>query len=470
VIELPSTPETPVAEAKARWRALVDAEVYWTSRLASYRSDARPIPAELDEAAATLRKGGLGKAFASLTGASRMARDLCRRVGVGELPEDLDALAAHVRAVEEFEADRSLRGALGPAWHGLGTPIDEVHDALKLRDFLRKTVLSLPGGAAVVQRAAALAPDRLELLTTFAPSCKRLLSLSEETRARLDETPSDRLVAEGRLRVAALSDFLAIDPHRLLAGLDAPIRRIAHAHTLALRIGRVRSTLCGHATASQATALGSSEERIVALMNAIAWTRSIRASDLQENIKSDLLSHRAQETREAIGAAAGEWRDIHVAREAALSRLTEFGAQGMCDLPPDDLVRLIDDLSTRGHELAEFIPLRRLRRRLDAVGLSEFLAASEHALRRAWPHSVPLRGDRRRTPRGHSAPGRGARREQRRIARGASAGIRRARPGQDRDRPRRRAGQAAPGHPAGWRAGWTQEDLDGNETARQRVL
>ena len=112
-------------------------------------------------------------------------------------------------------------------------------------------------------------------------------------------------------------------------------------------------------------------------MNAIAWTRTIRASDLQENIKSDLLLHRAQETREAIGAAAREWRDIHVAREAALSRLTEFGAQGICDLPPDALVRLVDDLSTRGQELAEFIPLRRLRRRLDAVGLSEFLAACD---------------------------------------------------------------------------------------------
>ena len=298
-------------------------------------------------------------------------------MGVGELPEDLDALAAHVRAVEEFEADQSLRAALGPAWHGLGTPIDEVRDGIKLRDFLRKTVLSLPGGAAVVQRVAAFAPDRLELLTTFAPSCKRLLSLPEETRARLDDTPSDRLVAEGRDRVAALSDFLAIDPLRLLAGLDAPIHRIAHAHTLAMRIGRVRSTLCGHATAAQATALGSSEERIAAVMKAIAWTRSIRASDLQDNIKSDLLSHRSKETCEAIGAAAGEWREIHVAREEALSHLTEFGAQGMCDLPPDDLVRLIDDLSTRSHELAEFIPLRRLRRQLDADGLSEFLAACD---------------------------------------------------------------------------------------------
>jgi uncharacterized protein DUF4011/AAA domain-containing protein len=470
VIELPSTPEAPVAEAEGRWRALADAEVFWTGRLASYRSDARPVPAELDEAAATLRKGGLGKAFASLTGALRTARDLCRRVGVGELPEDLGALAAHVRAVEEFEADQSLRAALGSAWHGLGTSIDEVHDALKLRDFLRKTVLSLPGGAAVVQRAVALAPDKLELLTTFAPSCKTLLCLSEETRARLDDTPSDRLVAEGRLRVVALSDFLAIDPHRLLADLDAPIRRIALAHSLALRIGRVRSTLCRHATASQATALGSSKERIVAVMNAIAWTRSIRASDLQENIKSDLLSHRAQETCEAIGAAAGEWRDIHVAREAALSRLTEFGAQGMCDLPPVALVRLIDDLSTRGRELAEFIPLRRLRRRLDATRVVGVPGRLRHALRRAWPHSPPLRGDCRRTPCGRSAPGRGARRKQRRSARGASALVRRARPGKDRDRPRRRSGQTAPGHPADWRAGWSQEDLDGNEAARQRVL
>ena len=470
VIELPLTSEALVAEAKGRWRALVDAEVFWTGRLASYRSDARPVPAELDEAAATLRKGGLGKAFAWLTGASRMARDLCRRVGVGELPEDLDALAAHVRAVEEFEADQSLRAALGSAWHGLGTPIDEVHDGLKLRDFLRKTVLSLPGGAAVVQRAAALAPDRLELLTTFAPSCKRLLSLSEETRARLDDTPSDRLVAEGRLRVATLSDFLAIDPHRLLAGLDAPIRRIAHAHTLALRIGRVRSTLCGHATASQATALGSSEERIAAVMNAIAWTRSIRASDLQDNIKSDLLSHRAKETCEAIGAAAGEWRDIHVAREAALSRLTEFGAQGICDLPPDDLVRLIDDLSTRGHELAEFIPLRRLRRRSTRSDCRSFWPpATAHSVE---PSRIPVLFEAIVAERRAAA----ARRAEGLAANNGALLEARRRAFAERDRAKIVTDRAAvrakllAGHPADWRAGWAQEDLDGNEAARQRVL
>ena len=388
VIELPSTLEALVAEAKVRWHALVDADVFWTRRLSGYRPDARPVPAELDEAAAILRKGGLGKAFASLTGASRTARDLCRRLGVGELSEDLGALAGHIRAVGEFEADQNLRAALGAAWVGLGTPVDEVHGGIKLRDFLCKTVLSLPGGSAVVQRVAALAPDKLELLTTLAPSCKRLLGLPEKTRAHLDETPSDGLVAQGRRRVAVLSAFLAIDPHRMLAGLDAPIRRIAYAHTLGMRIGRVRSTLCGHATASQATALGPSEERIAALMNAIAWTRSIRASDLQDNIKSDLLLRPAKETREAIGAAASEWGDIQVAHEALLSHLTEFGAQGMCDLPPDDAVRMVDDLSARGHELTDFIALRRLRRKLDAAGLSGFLAACDrHSVE---PSRIPL--------------------------------------------------------------------------------
>lgn len=376
VIELPSTPEALVAEGRSRWRALMDAEVSWGSKLSSYHPHSRPVPVELDEAAATLRKAGFGKAFASITGAARAARDLSRRVGV-ESAEDLEALAAHVRAVEEFETDQGLGAALGPAWRGLSTPLDDVHDGVKARDLLRKAVLSLPNGAAVVQRVAALVPDKLDVLTTFAPSCERLVSLPEECRARLDDTPSDRLVAEGRRRVAALSEFLAVDPLRLLAGLDAPIRRVAHAHTLTMRIARVHSTLCGHATAAQAIALGSTEERIAAVMKAIAWTRSIRASGLQDNIKADLLSHRTKETCDAIRAAIGDWRNIQSAREEILADLIEFGAHGISDLPPEGLVQLVDDLSIRGPELAEFIPLRRLRQRLDAIGLSEFLVACD---------------------------------------------------------------------------------------------
>ncbi len=155
-----------------------------------------------------------------------------------------------------------------------------------------------------------------------------------------------------------------------------------------MRVDRVRSTLTGHATSPQATALGSSEGRIATAMYAIAWTRSIHAVDLQDNIKSGLLSDRAKETREAIKMAAGEWREIQAAREAAMSQLMEFGVQGICDLPPNDLMRLVDDLSTRRQELADFIVLRRQRRRLDAAGLSEFLAACDnHSVE---PSRIPL--------------------------------------------------------------------------------
>ena len=123
-------------------------------------------------------------------------------------------------------------------------------------------------------------------------------------------------------------------------------------------------------------------------MNAIAWIRSVRACQLQETIKSDLLSHRAKVARQAIRAAAGEWRHIRTAHETALSSLRRFGAEGLAGLIPDDLVRLVDDLSTRGQELSEFVGLRRLRRPLDAAGLSEFLAACDrHSVE---PGRIPL--------------------------------------------------------------------------------
>jgi hypothetical protein len=67
--------------------------------------------------------------------------------------------------------------------------------------------------------------------------------------------------------------------------------------------------------------------------------------------------------------------------EAARVKLREFGAESVADEAAPELVSLIEDLSARGQELAEFIALRQLRRRLDATGLSDFLAACDrHAL------------------------------------------------------------------------------------------
>ena len=202
----------------------------------------------------------------------------------------------------------------------------------------------------------------------------------------------------------------------------------------------------------------------------LAGVRSIQASDLQDSIKSDLLSRRAKETREAIGAAASEWRDIQPAREAVLSHLTDFGAQGMCDLPPDDLVGLVDDLSTRGDELKDFAELRRLRRRLDAAGLSEFLAACDrHSVE---PSRIPLLFDAIVVERRAAS----ARRAEGLVANNGASLEARRRVFAERDRAKILADRATVrakllrGRPSVWLAGRIQENLDGNEAALERVL
>ena len=48
-----------------------------------------------------------------------------------------------------------------------------------------------------------------------------------------------------------------------------------------------------------------------------------------------------------------------------------------CDIPPDELIPLVDDLAQRRDELAEFVSLRQTRRRLEAQGIAELLAACD---------------------------------------------------------------------------------------------
>ena len=379
IVELPHACEGSVADAMGRWRPLVDAEASWIAN--GYRPEVHPAPADLDAAAATLRKGGIGKAFAVLTGSVRAARELCHRIGIDAFPVKIDALAVHVRAVQAFEDDQDIASLFGPAWRGLNTPAEDVRDGVKLRNFLKKSLLHLPGGDGVVERVMALSVDAIASLAPAGPACKRFLVLAPEAEARLGDTPIDRFVLDARRRIAALREFLSIDPHRLLSDFNAPISQIADAHTLLGRAERVRSTLAGYATAVQASALGSSYDRITATTRAIAWTRSIRASGMKEEAKSLLLSHQAGEVRETIRQAARKWAAIVENHMAALASLADFGAEALAAKPHSDLLPLIDDLSERGPELSEFVALRQRRRRLDAAGLAEFLSACDlHAV------------------------------------------------------------------------------------------
>jgi hypothetical protein len=164
---------------------------------------------------------------------------------------------------------------------------------------------------------------------------------------------------------------------RALAGLDASICQIAHAHDLVTRIGRIRQTLAGHTSAATATSLGSSRERLVALGEAVAWAGAVRAAPIPDDLRERLLSREAGKAREALATAAREWAVVKKEYDGALARLREFEAESLTDLSPNKLIPLVDDLEARGVELSSFISIRQGRQKLSAVGMTDFLTVCD---------------------------------------------------------------------------------------------
>lgn len=75
-------------------------------------------------------------------------------------------------------------------------------------------------------------------------------------------------------------------------------------------------------------------------MRAADWVKAVRRAGVKPEVSAALLSDRARETRGEFQCAAAEWRSIDAAGEAALAALIEFGAQDLCELPPDELIPL----------------------------------------------------------------------------------------------------------------------------------
>jgi very-short-patch-repair endonuclease len=378
LLQLQEADERDVANAQTQLRTLLEADANWSSRLFGYGLGIRPIPRSLEAAAAILRKAGLGKLIAKLGGASREALALCNKLGADpSRPEDLDDLARHVRDLAAFENDGALRRLFGPAWAGLSTPVDSVREGVRIRLYMRSKIEPLAGGNEVLERAMMLSPEQAATLALFQDDCGRFLDLSTDTWNRLGEAHPTQLLNEIRTRISFLTEFLAIDPMRVLAGLDAPLRGIAHAHTVVTRLGRIRETLAGHATAAAAVSLGSSRERIGALGEAIAWVKSVTAAPIPGHLRERLLSGEAVEAHRAVAIAAHEWADIEKEFEGTFVDLTEFGVEAFASLPPNELIPLVDGLETRRAELSSFINIRQLRAKLAATGLTDFLAACE---------------------------------------------------------------------------------------------
>ena len=107
----------------------------------------------------------------------KAARAAAANLGTDPEPDRLEALAEHVAAVRAFEADETLAILFGPAWAGLGTPMEDVKEGLQLRDLILRTVQQHPGADLVIRRAMAMTPEGMAELSPHHEACKRVFSL-----------------------------------------------------------------------------------------------------------------------------------------------------------------------------------------------------------------------------------------------------------------------------------------------------
>ena len=214
LLQLRQAGESDVVNAQTRLKMLLEGDAKWSSWLSGYRIDGRPDPRNLETAAATLRKRGLGKLAAKFGGAKRQATDHCDRLGADpSRPEDLDGLAQHLRDLAAFENDADLQRLFGPAWAGLSTPVDAVCQGVRIRLYLRSKIESLAGGNDVLARTLALSPEQASSLAPLRDACRTFLELTAAHR-KLGETPPVQLLSESRARISSLTNFLDVDPMR----------------------------------------------------------------------------------------------------------------------------------------------------------------------------------------------------------------------------------------------------------------
>ena len=373
IVELPHASSDDVNACLLRWQGLRQAEAGWASKAPGYRSDARPEPEELISAAQVLRKMGVGKLFAAIGGKSKAARAVAADIGVEPDPDRLEALAGHVAAVRAFEEDEASATLFGGAWGGLSTPVEDVKDGLHLRDLMLKSVSSHPDASEVAKRAMAMTPDAMAQLGPHHEACKAMFLLPTELRQRLTDEPAAAFAQSLRAKAENLRSFLAVDPGRWLAEVNAPFRRIAHAHSVLGRAKRVADGLNERASGALATRLGTSQAAIETARKAITWTKAVQATGLNPDIKTKLLSRDAASAVGKFRQATADWMTLEEAGDAVRAALAEFGAQDLCEIAPSEAMRFADSLDGRDDELADYLMVKRLRARLEIHGLKDLL-------------------------------------------------------------------------------------------------
>src|SRR5262249_31712818 len=352
---------------KERWSIIATKEANWRRDLALYGSKPWPDPDDIEVAAATLRKSGMGKAFASLTGAAKTAREFAAQFGLTSSPNAVDRLvwlAAHVRAVRTFEGDDAAAGILGASWKGLSTPFNEIGAGIELRELFLNRIGELPHGAEVAERLINLPPTSFGDLAE--PHCVaraiEFCRAPRDIRSHFDHRPVERFMADCREEIAVMQKLIAVDPARSLADIVLPIRDIAEIASLMANRDSAQRQIEASPVKEAARDLGRTAADVVRATSAIEWVRAVRRSNPPRELYVKLLSSNAAEERVHLRTAAkcaAELRDRYANLIGRMA--TEFGVTSVGALDPKELGNKAEMLILHVDELPDFLAVRRYR-------------------------------------------------------------------------------------------------------------
>ena len=352
---------------KERWTIIATNEIEWRKYVAAYGNTSWPAPDDIEAAATTLRKSGIGKAFAALRGSAKAARDLVAQFGLRtslDVADVLDRLAEHVRSVHTFEEDNAAASLLGASWVGVSTPFDEIGAGLKLRELFLNRIGELPHGAQVAERLVSLTPESFGVLTEphYVTTAVKFCRSPDEILTKFDDRPIEQIVAACREEIAVMQKFLNLDPARSLADIPLTIREIAEIAALMAKRDSVQRQIEASPLKYAAQSLGQTAAKVVEAVSAVKWVRAVHRSDPPPELRAKLISRNATEERSRLHVTAKHGAELQGRYTNLIKRMTnEFGINNLDDLAPKELVKRTEALIDHADELSDFLAIRRHR-------------------------------------------------------------------------------------------------------------
>lgn len=369
--------DVPAFEAlRERWGHLMAEERGWRERLSTFGPNAWPRPAELRESAAIFQKSGLGKAFATISGAAKPARELVARLGLSHASapaEDLLRLAAHVESIYEFDDDEAAANLFGSSWEGFDTKFDQIAFGIKARQYFAEQI-----GQELTQRLIEIDPEGVRQLHNFEEAANTFRKTFAKLGSRLDERSIDLTIDMLADEIATMQRVADLDQEGFLGKFDLSVRELSEIAALHKERDRVQRLLDTSPLKYAAEELSRGPGGIDDAFASIDWLGALRRLSMPTFLSSKLSSSGASEAWARTLAIASKVQADLQAHDDLQGRLrVEFGIKALSRFDLGRLSEVTAELLEHRDELRELLGLYRERRGLESLGLKEFLDCAD---------------------------------------------------------------------------------------------